>query len=87
MKFGKWNVRRLQRSGSLTAASRELARYKLDLVGVHEVRWETEGAVRAGRYIFLWKMKRKSSIGERIFFVHHGKLSSVNRVIGCRIEF
>jgi hypothetical protein len=27
-------------AGSLTAAVRELARYKLDLVGVQEVRWD-----------------------------------------------
>jgi hypothetical protein len=38
MRFGIWNVRSLYRSGSLTAASRELARYKLDVVGVR--RWE-----------------------------------------------
>ena len=30
----------LYRAGSLTAAARELARYKLDLVGVQEVRWD-----------------------------------------------
>ena len=35
-----WNVRSLYRAGSLTAAARELARYKLDLVGVQEVRWD-----------------------------------------------
>src|SRR5215469_11188684 len=29
---GTWNVRSLYRAGSLTAAARELARYKLDLV-------------------------------------------------------
>jgi len=38
MKFGKWNVRSLYRAGSLTAAARELARYKVDLVGAQEVR-------------------------------------------------
>ena len=39
MKFVTWKVRSLYRSGSLTAATvRELARYKLDLVGMH--RWE-----------------------------------------------
>ena len=32
------------------AAARELARYKLDLVGVQEVRWEKEGTVKAGDY-------------------------------------
>ena len=33
-----WNVRSLYRAGSPKAAARELARYKLDLVGVQEVR-------------------------------------------------
>jgi hypothetical protein len=32
--LGTWNVRSLYRAGSLTAVTRELARYKLDLVGV-----------------------------------------------------
>ena len=31
--LGIWNVRSLYRAGSLTAVARELARYKLDLVG------------------------------------------------------
>jgi hypothetical protein len=30
--------------------ARELARYKLDLVGVQEVRWDKGGTVRAGDY-------------------------------------
>jgi hypothetical protein len=34
MRFGAWNVSSLYRAGLLTAAARELARYKLDLVGV-----------------------------------------------------
>ena len=38
--LGTWNVRSLYKAGSLMAAARELARYKLDLVGVQEVRWE-----------------------------------------------
>jgi hypothetical protein len=40
MTFGLWNVRSLYRAGSQMTVSRELARYKLDLVGVQEVRWE-----------------------------------------------
>jgi hypothetical protein len=46
--LGTWNVRSLYTAGSLMAAARELARYKLDLVGVQEVRWEKEGTVKAG---------------------------------------
>ena len=38
--LGIWNVRSLYRAGALMAAARELARYKLNLVGVQEVRWE-----------------------------------------------
>jgi hypothetical protein len=38
MKFGTWNVRNLYRVGSLMAEDRELGRYKLDLVGVQEVK-------------------------------------------------
>ena len=43
MRFGKWNVRSLYCSGSLTTAARELARNVLDLVGVKEVRWDKGG--------------------------------------------
>ena len=40
-------------AGSLTAAGRELARYKLGLVGVQEVSWDNGGTVRAGDYNFF----------------------------------
>jgi len=43
-----WNVRSLYKAGSRTAAARKLARYKLDLVSVQEVRWDKGGTVRAG---------------------------------------
>jgi hypothetical protein len=52
--LGTWNVRSLYRAGSLTVACRELARYKLDLVGVQEVRWDKGGSVRAGIYSFFY---------------------------------
>jgi len=56
MRFGSWNVRSLYRAASFMAAARELARYKSDLVGVQEVRWDRVGTVRAGNYnFFLWK--------------------------------
>jgi len=48
------NVRSLYRVGSLKAAARELARYKLDVVGVQEVRWDKGGTVRARDYDFFY---------------------------------
>ena len=53
IKLGTWNVRSLYRAGSLKAAARELARYRLDVVGVQEVSWDQEGTVRAGNYNFF----------------------------------
>jgi hypothetical protein len=38
MRFGTWNIRNLYRAGSLMTVSKELSKYKLDLVGVQEVR-------------------------------------------------
>jgi hypothetical protein len=46
--FGLWNVRILYRAGSLMTVSRELAGYKLDLVGVQEVRWKGGGTEPKG---------------------------------------
>jgi len=45
MKFDTLNVRSLYRAGPFTAAAREIARHKLDLVGVQEVRWDKGGMV------------------------------------------
>jgi exonuclease III len=53
LRFGTWNVWSLYRAGSLKAAARELATYKLDLVGVQEVRWDKGGKVRAKDYNFF----------------------------------
>ena len=49
MRFGTWNVRSLYRAGSLTAAARELAWYKLDLV-------EDTGV--DGRIILEWTFRK-----------------------------
>jgi hypothetical protein len=54
MRFGTWNVRSLYRSGSLTTVSGELEEYKLDLVGVQEVRWVKGGTEPAGDYTFFY---------------------------------
>jgi len=53
MKIGTFNVRSLYRAGSLKAAARELGRYKLDVVGVQEVRWDKGVTEREGDYDFF----------------------------------
>jgi hypothetical protein len=40
MRYGTWNVRSLCGSISLKTVSGELAKYKLDFMGVQVVRWD-----------------------------------------------
>jgi len=77
MKLGTWNVRSFYRAGSLKAAARELAKYKLDVVGVQEVRWEKEGTVRAGDYNFFYGKGNENHQLGTDFFVHRRLVSSV----------
>ena len=67
MRFAIWNARSLCRSGSLTAVTRELARYKLDLLGVQEVRWDKGGTVSPGDYFFFKERARKIVSWEQDF--------------------
>jgi hypothetical protein len=60
MRFGTWNVRSLYRAGSLLTESRELARYKLDLVGVQGLRWEGGGTEPAGEYTFVFRKGKEN---------------------------
>jgi hypothetical protein len=46
-------------SVSLTSVARELARYKLNFVGVQEAKWEKGDIVRAWNYTFSVEKERK----------------------------
>jgi len=87
--LGKWNVMSLYRAGSLTAAARELARYKLDLVGVQEVRWDKGGTVRVGDYNFFYGKGNENHQLRTRFFVRQRMASAVKRVefVGDRVSY
>jgi len=71
VRFCTRDVRSLIRADSLTAAARELGRYKLDLVGAQEVRCVKVGTVRKGDYNFFMEKDTKIINLEQDFFVHH----------------
>jgi hypothetical protein len=57
-------------AASLMTVVRELARYKLDLVGVQEDRWDKGGTVRTGNYtLFYGKGNESHQLGTGFLYV------------------
>jgi hypothetical protein len=80
MRFVLWNVRSVYREGFLMIVSRELARCKLDLVGVQEVSLQGCSTEPAGEYTFFYgKGNENHKLGTGLF-VHKKIISAVKRV-------
>jgi hypothetical protein len=62
--------------------AKEISKYKLDSVGVQEVRWDRGGTEPAGQYSFFYgKGNQNHVLGTSFFFfVHKRIISAVKRV-------
>jgi len=60
----------------------KLARYKLYLLDVLEIRWDKEGTLRAGDYIFFYGKRNEDHQSGKgfFFFVHHRMVLARKRV-------
>jgi exonuclease III len=80
MRLGTWIIRSLHGTGTLKTAVRELGKYKLDLVGVQEVRWEKGGTEQAEDYTFFYGEGNGDHQLGTGFFIHKSIISAVRRV-------
>jgi exonuclease III len=89
MSFGTWNVRSRYTSGSLVTVARKLAKCKLDLVGVQEVKWDKEGTVRVGECTFFYGKGQENHQLGKGFFVHRRIVSTIKTVeiVSDRISY
>jgi hypothetical protein len=83
-RFGTWNVRSLYGAGLLRTVAEEIWKYKLDLVGVQEVRWDRNDTEPADEYtnmhtFFYGKRNEKHELVTGSF-VHKRIISAVKRI-------
>jgi hypothetical protein len=68
MRFSTWKVRSMYRAGSLREVAEGISKYKLDIVGVEEVRWGGGGTELADEYTFFYvKGNENHELGTDLF--------------------
>jgi hypothetical protein len=66
-------------AGSLRTVAEEISKYKLDLEGVQEVRWDRGGTKPVSQYTFFYRKGNQNHALGTGFFVHKRTISAVKR--------
>ena len=53
-KIGRWNVQKLYQSGKLAQVFREFANYKIDILGLSEMKWTGSGRLKSKNMTLLY---------------------------------
>jgi hypothetical protein len=77
IKFGMWKIRSLCRARSLMTDSKEMSKYKLELIGIKEVRWDTGGRGPAGDYtVFYRRGNENHQLGTGVLCTQENHISN-----------
>jgi hypothetical protein len=79
-RFRKWNVRRVYRAGSLTTGAERVSEFKLELMGVQDVRREGGGTEPAGENTFFYGNWNDNYELRASFLVHKRIISAITRI-------
>jgi hypothetical protein len=86
LKIGTWNVRTLLRKGKLENVNREMAKNKLNVLGLSEVRWKEEGDFMSDEVRVIYSGGKESQRGVAIILDKEtAKRVSVTRQIDDRL--
>ena len=79
MRIGTWNVTSLYRTGAVTLVAQELAKYRLDLVALQEVRLDGNGISPIDDYMLYYGKGNNNQLGAG-FYIHKRIKSATMKV-------